>query len=152
MWRACRLLARRRDASVGGAVGDQPDEEADVEVAMCEGRSSCDRAAVGQPVLRTARLLLTPLTDDHFELEVELDSDPEVLRYIWGRALSRDEVRRWHDKRMALGREVDGLGYWVAALGGEFVGLMMLPPAGPGRAELGYRLARRWWRRGTRRN
>jgi len=39
-----------------------------------------------QPILRTDRLLLVPLADRHFELEVMLDSDPEVLRYITGRA------------------------------------------------------------------
>jgi RimJ/RimL family protein N-acetyltransferase len=58
---------------------------------------------------------------------------------------------------MALGRKVPGLGYWMAFMreGGEFVGLMMLPPAhGPDQpddptvADLGYRLLRRCWRQG----
>ena len=113
-----------------------------------------------QPILRTARLLLVPLADRHLELEVELDSDPEVLRYLFGRARPRAEVAEAHATRMAAGRQVDGLGYWMAfgtggpdaptsEHSGEFVGLMMLPPAdGPAAAELGYRLARRFWRRG----
>lgn len=117
-----------------------------------------------QPILRTDRLLLIPLADRHLEREVELDSDPEVLRYIWGRALSRDEVLTSHARRMDLAGQVDGLGYWMAFGGsvapereedGEFVGLMMLPPArGPDRpedptvSELGYRLLRRHWRQG----
>jgi len=104
---------------------------------------------VPQPVLRTERLLLVPLADRHLDPEVELDSDPEVLRFLHGRARSRAEVVKSHADRMALGRRVDGLGYWVAfghrvARGGdgerrgpsapdreddgEFVGLMMLPP------------------------
>ena len=58
---------------------------------------------------------------------------------------------------MALARKVPGLGFWIAftRANGEFVGLMMLPPAhGPDQpddptvADLGYRLLRRWWRRG----
>ena len=39
-----------------------------------------------QPTLHTARLALVPLTDEHLELEVELDSDAEVMRYLTGRA------------------------------------------------------------------
>jgi RimJ/RimL family protein N-acetyltransferase len=109
-----------------------------------------------QPVLRTARLSLVPLDDRHLDLEVELDSDPEVLRYLTGRARSRDEVAELHAERMALSAKVDGLGFWIAfGAGGEFVGLMMLPPAhgphqpdDPAVAELGYRLRRRHWRQG----
>ncbi|GHJ56995.1 GNAT family acetyltransferase [Nonomuraea sp. TT08I-71] len=123
-----------------------------------------------QPLLRTDRLLLVPLADRHLDLEVALDSDPEVLRYLFGRARSRDEVTASHAQRMALAAKIDGLGYWMAfgtaggARGstppageddGEFVGLLMLPPAhGPDQpddptvAELGYRLLRRHWRKG----
>ena len=119
-----------------------------------------------QPILRTARLLLVPLADRHLDLEIRLDSDPEVLRYISGRARSRDEVVTSHARRMALADKVDGLGYWMAFGSdagtrperedeGEFVGLMMLPPAhGPDQpddptvCDLGYRLVRSHWRRG----
>lgn len=123
-----------------------------------------------QPILRTDRLLLVPLADRHLELEVHLDSDPEVLRYISGRAHARDEVLESHARRMALAGRVDGLGYWMAFGSGdgshgstaperedegEFVGLMMLPPAhgpdqpdDPSVADLGYRLVRRHWRKG----
>ena len=109
------------------------------------------------PVIHTDRLVLVPLADRHLELEVELDSDPEVLRFIAGRAQTRDEVARFHAERMALARKVPGLGFWIAftRAGGEFVGLMMLPPAhgpdqpdDPSVADLGYRLRRRWWRHG----
>jgi RimJ/RimL family protein N-acetyltransferase len=122
------------------------------------------------PVVHTDRLLLVPLADRHLELEVELDSDPEVLRYISGRAHTREEVAASHSARMALGGKVPGLGYWIAfgtdggvrgsarpeaEATGEFLGLMMLPPAhGPDQpddptvADLGYRLLRRCWRQG----
>ena len=123
-----------------------------------------------QPILRTSRLLLIPLADRHVELEVQLDADPEVLRYIWGRARTPDEVLASHAQRMALAGKVDGLGYWMAfgsdggkpgsvaprrESDGEFIGLMMLPPAhgpdqpdDPAVGELGYRLVRRSWRQG----
>lgn len=39
-------------------------------------------AGMTQPVLRTDRLTLRPLTAEHVEHLVELDSEPEVLRYI----------------------------------------------------------------------
>ncbi|MFC4054153.1 GNAT family N-acetyltransferase [Actinomadura syzygii] len=123
-----------------------------------------------QPILRTDRLLLVPLADRHLDLEVRLDSDPEVLRYLSSQASTRDEVIAAHARRMALAGKVDGLGLWMAfASGGgepgapppereedgEFIGLMMLPPAhGPDQpddptvSDLGYRILRQYWRQG----
>lgn len=102
-----------------------------------------------QPILRTDRLLLEPLADEHLELEVALDADPEVLRYLEHRARTREEVLVSHSRRLAQGTEVDGLGFWMAFAGDDCVGLMMLPPVpGPAVAELGYRLHRRHWRQG----
>jgi RimJ/RimL family protein N-acetyltransferase len=123
---------------------------------------------VPQPILRTDRLMLVPLADRHLDLEVRLDSDPEVLRYLSARVPTRDEVVASHERRMAIAGKVDGLGFWMAFAAsdsgasppereedGEFVGLMMLPPAhGPDQpddptvSDLGYRLLRRHWRRG----
>ncbi|HEY5431525.1 MAG TPA: GNAT family N-acetyltransferase, partial [Solirubrobacteraceae bacterium] len=92
---------------------------------------------------------------EHLDREVELDSDAEVMRYLTGRAMSRAEVERAHRRRLAAAREVLGLGFWVGFAGDDFVGWWVLqPPNGPdqpkvpGEADLGYRLARRWWRRG----
>ena len=108
-----------------------------------------------QPTLCTERLELVPLTDAHLELEIVLDSDPEVMRYLSGRAQSRAEVEREHLRRVAAAREVPGLGFWVGFAGSDFVGWWILqPPHGPdqpkvaGEADLGYRLLRRHWRRG----
>ncbi|PPK92272.1 RimJ/RimL family protein N-acetyltransferase [Kineococcus xinjiangensis] len=111
---------------------------------------------MGQQVLRTARLVLVPLAEEHLEFEVELDSDPEVMRYLGsGRARSRAEVEELHRGRLALAGRAPGLGFWVGLAGGEPVGWWLLePPVRPdqgpveGQAELGYRLLRRHWRRG----
>lgn len=112
-----------------------------------------------QATLRTDRLELVPLSDEHIDLEVELDADPLVLRYLEPRARTRDEVVAAHAQRLERAARVDGLGLWIGftAFGSrrEFVGLWMLqPPHGPsqtftaGEADLGFRLPRRWWRQG----
>lgn len=85
-----------------------------------------------QPTLHTARLTLAPLTDEHLELEVELDSDAEVMRYLTGRAVSRAEVERAHQRRIAAARQVPGLGFWVGFDRDDFIGWWILqPPHGP---------------------
>ena len=96
-----------------------------------------------------------PLADGHLEWEVELDSDPDVMRYLSGRASTRNEVESSHARRMAAAKKVDGLGFWVGLVDDEFVGWWALQPAhGPDQpddrdvADLGYRLLRRHWRRG----
>jgi RimJ/RimL family protein N-acetyltransferase len=105
--------------------------------------------------LRTARLTLVPLAGEHLEFEVELDSDAEVMRYLAGRALSRAEVERAHQRRIAAARKAPGLAFWAGFGRGGFIGWWILPPPhGPdqpqvaGEAGLGLRLLRRHWRRG----
>jgi RimJ/RimL family protein N-acetyltransferase len=45
---------------------------------------------MSQATLKTERILLVPLSEEHLEHEVELDADPEVMRYLGhGRALAR---------------------------------------------------------------
>ena len=67
-----------------------------------------------QATLRTGRLRLVPLSDEHPEYEVEFDADPEVMRYLGdGRARSREDVKRRHQHRLVAARRVVGLGWWV---------------------------------------
>ncbi|MFD5074459.1 GNAT family N-acetyltransferase [Streptomyces sp. NPDC058371] len=108
-----------------------------------------------QPTIHTQRLTLVPLANEHLEWEVELDSDPEVMRYISGQARSRAEVEVAHLRRCATSREAPGFGFWTGFAEGNFVGWWILrPPVGPdqpkvaGEAGLGYRLLSRHWRRG----
>jgi RimJ/RimL family protein N-acetyltransferase len=123
---------------------------------MIRRRAARENTRVPQATLRTSRVLLVPLADEHFEYEVELDSDPEVMRYLGnGRARSREEVEILHRRRLAAAGRVPGLGFWAGFVGEEFVGWWILEPPerpdqGPveGQAELGYRLLRRHWRQG----
>ena len=108
-----------------------------------------------QQTLQSERLTLVPLADQHLEWEVELDSDPEVMRYLSGQASTREEVEGGHARRLAAAEKVDGLGFWVGLVDDEFVGWWTLQPAhgpdqpdDPGVADLGFRLLPRRWRKG----
>lgn len=105
--------------------------------------------------LETERLLLRRFTGDDLENLVELDSDPEVMRFITGgRATPREEVETeilpallGHYERYA------GYGFWAALEKptARFLGWFHLRPADgapPGEVELGYRLRRSAWGKG----
>ncbi|MFI6266268.1 GNAT family N-acetyltransferase [Micromonospora sp. NPDC051006] len=109
---------------------------------------------MSQATLRTSRIHLVPLSDEHLDDEVELDADPEVMRYL-GPARTRAEVQALHRRRLAAAQQVPGLGFWAGLVDGAFVGWWILEPPEradqspvEGQAELGYRLLRRYWRRG----
>ena len=107
-----------------------------------------------RPTLHTERLRLEPLTTDHTELLVELDSDAEVLRFIVGRALPREEVVEQHlPRRLRPDGPPRGIGYWAGlsrADGEPFLGwwALAVDDTDPATAELGYRLRRDAWGRG----
>ena len=100
-----------------------------------------------RPTLHTERLRLEPITDGHTDDLVALCADPEVMRFITGRALTRDEVvEEWMPRWT---REWPrGLGYWAAFAGSGFVGRLALRPEGADAAELGWRLAKSAWGNG----
>jgi RimJ/RimL family protein N-acetyltransferase len=107
-----------------------------------------------QATLHTSRLRLEPLAEEHLDYAFELDSDPEVMRYL-GTVRTRAEVQRYHRNRLAVADVVPGLGFWAGFQDEQFVGWWLLKPPkradqGPveGQAELGYRLLRRYWRQG----
>jgi len=114
--------------------------------------------------LLTDRLILRDITEADAELLFELDSDPEVMRYIGPRpapdvASYRDRTRTvhlpfqahpWHGVRVVLDRE-----------SGEFLGWVFVRPATasrdaraigwtrPDEVEVGYRYRRSAWGRGV---
>ena len=105
-------------------------------------------------LLETARLRLRRFTDADIDLLVELDSDPEVMRYItYGEPTARDEYElgilpRWY----AIYAATPLLGYWAAEdrVRGKFHGWFHLRPdrIDAGEQELGYRLRRASWGHG----
>ena len=94
--------------------------------------------------LETERLVLRRFSDADLDLLVELDGDPEVMRYITGgRPTSREELR---DEVLPafLGyyQRFPGYGFWAAVerAGGQFLGWFHLRPpegAAPDEPELG---------------
>jgi RimJ/RimL family protein N-acetyltransferase len=109
---------------------------------------------VSEVLLTTPRLVLRRLVADDLDALVELDSDPEVMRYLTN---GRPTPREW--AATALARRIDeyersgGTGQWAALLRetGAFIGwfgLRRRPDRDPGELELGYRLRRAVWGRG----
>ena len=104
--------------------------------------------------VETERLVLRRFTADDFELLVELDSDPEVKRYIdGGAAVERQDLAAMLSSWLNYYDRYDGYGFWAAVEkpSGVFLGWFHLRPgegAGPLEPELGYRLRREVWGRG----
>jgi RimJ/RimL family protein N-acetyltransferase len=105
--------------------------------------------------LETERLVLRAFTDADLDSLVDLDNDPEVMRFLTGgtpiaRQVVRDRTLAEHLRHF---QRYGGPGSWVAETraGGEFLGWFALRPTGPDRpdqAELGYRLRRSAWGNG----
>jgi RimJ/RimL family protein N-acetyltransferase len=108
-----------------------------------------------QVFMETERLRLRRFAAQDVELLVELDGDPEVMRYInGGRPTPREEVENVILPRvLSFYERYDDYGYWAAEekSTGEFVGWFALHPnedSPPGELELGYRLKRSAWGKG----
>ena len=104
-------------------------------------------------VLRTPRLALRQFTEDDVENLIDLNSDPEVMRYL-GRPPSREVLRdRIIPFFLDAYQRLDRLGTWAAesADSGEFVGWFHFRPGPDGditNIDLGYRLRRSTWNHG----
>jgi RimJ/RimL family protein N-acetyltransferase len=106
-------------------------------------------------VLETQRLTLRQFTEDDVDNLFELNSDPEVMRYLSAgkptpREVLRDEIIPFH---LGVYERLDRLGTWAAespATGG-FLGWFHFRP-GPDaditNIDLGYRLRRLAWNKG----
>jgi RimJ/RimL family protein N-acetyltransferase len=105
--------------------------------------------------LETDRLVLRRFTDDDLDVLVDLDGDPDVMRYInGGRPTPREEIR--DDILPAFLRYYDlfaGYGFWAAIekSTGDFLGWFHFRPhegAPADEPELGYRLHKGAWGKG----
>jgi RimJ/RimL family protein N-acetyltransferase len=103
----------------------------------------------------TERLILRRFGPDDVDLLVELDGDPEVMRYITGGiSTSSEEVENEVlPAFLAFYERHEGYGFWAAIEkdSGEFIGWFHLRPVPGGptdEPELGYRLRRSAWGRG----
>lgn len=105
-----------------------------------------------QAHLRTERLELIPLDEEHLPFLVDLNSDPEVLRFLFTRALTPEETEERMHRWIRAAKKNEARGKWIGYAAGEAIGLYMLePPDTPPRTdavELGYRLPKRHWRKG----
>jgi RimJ/RimL family protein N-acetyltransferase len=106
-------------------------------------------------ILQTQRLTLRQFTEDDVDNLFDLNSDPEVMRYLTGgkptpRAVLQDSVIPFH---LAVYQRLDRLGTWAAesTATGEFLGWFHFRP-GPDEdvtnIDLGYRLRRSAWNLG----
>jgi RimJ/RimL family protein N-acetyltransferase len=106
-------------------------------------------------VLETPRLALRQFTEGDVENLFDLNSDPEVMRYLTGgapmpRAEIRDQIIPFH---LDAYERFDRLGTWAAesAATGEFLGWFHFRPGGradTANVDLGYRLRRAAWNQG----
>src|SRR5436853_2561385 len=112
----------------------------------------------------TSRLLLRDTTEADAQLLFDLDSDPEVMRYIGPR--SSDDVEAYRDRIRTVhvpGQEHpwNGVRLVFDRTGGEFLGWVFIRPAptsrdarelgwtSPDEVEVGYRYRRAAWGRGV---
>lgn len=115
---------------------------------------------MSQPIISGPRLELVPLdqSPEHKQFLLELDTDPEVMRYIaFGRPFDEKEAEMCREALLKTA-EPTGYGTWVAQLKdrdnnhqkNQLVGWWVLSPSekDPKRAEFGLRVVRQHWGQG----
>jgi len=102
--------------------------------------------------LETDRLTLRQFTAEDVDNLFELNSDPEVMRYLTGgkptpRAEIRDRIIPFH---LGSYQRSDRFGTWAAEAGptGEFLGWFHFRPVQGKGIDLGYRLRKPAWNKG----
>jgi RimJ/RimL family protein N-acetyltransferase len=108
-----------------------------------------------QVLLETERLILRRFTEDDADHLFELDSDPEVMRFLnGGKPTPREVVENEILPRFSRYDErTPGFGFWAAVekASGDFVGWFSFRPSAeddPRQAALGFRLRGAVWGRG----
>ena len=105
--------------------------------------------------LQTERLVLRRFSTADADDLVDLDADPEVMRFITGGVpTSREEIQdRVLPAFLTYYEQYEGYGFWAAVekATGEFLGWFRFRPlrdGGPGEFALGFRLRRSAWGQG----
>jgi RimJ/RimL family protein N-acetyltransferase len=105
--------------------------------------------------LETERLTLRRFTGDDVDNLVDLDSDPDVMKFInGGEPTSREEIEgEVLPAFLSYYERGERYGFWaiVEKTSGDFLGwvhLRPLPDADPDQPELGYRLRKDAWGKG----
>lgn len=112
-----------------------------------------DMTAPGaRPCFETERLLLRPRTRADTGACLDMDREPEVLRFVFGPWSDLADHRAFIEKRTS-GPWPLGMGYWTVLLREDaavFIGWVLLIPTdgvGP-EIEIGWRLRKQFWGRG----
>jgi RimJ/RimL family protein N-acetyltransferase len=108
-----------------------------------------------QVFLETDRLVLRQFTTADADNLVNLDADPDVMRFVTGGIpTSRQEIEdEFLPAFLGYYQRYEGYGFWAAIekATGEFLGWFHFRPrdgAAPGEVELGYRLRKSAWGKG----
>ena len=108
-----------------------------------------------QVFLETDRLVLRQFTMADADNLVNLDADPDVMRFVTGGIpTSREEIQdEFLPAFLGYYQRFEGYGFWAAIekATGEFLGWFHFRPrdgAAPGEVELGYRLRKSAWGKG----
>ncbi|MDX6711117.1 MAG: hypothetical protein QOH96_2133 [Blastocatellia bacterium] len=102
------------------------------------------------PTLETPRLILRSFRNEDFEAYAEFCADPEVMRYLTGKPMSR--LESWRHMAMMVGHWVlRGYGSWAVEEreSGKFIGKIGInDPEGWPAFEIGWTLGRPYWGKG----
>ena len=108
-----------------------------------------------QVFLETDRLALRRFSMADADNLVDLDADPDVMRFVTGGIpTSREEIQHeFLPAFLSYYQRYEGYGFWAAIekATGEFLGWFHFrpgPDAAPGEVELGYRLRKSAWGKG----
>ena len=103
-------------------------------------------------ILTTSRLRLEPMNDRHFDELFEMNSDPDVMRYITGKPDTPDDTRAMIERVKARWIEF-GFSWWsfIELASGKVIGAGCIQhlgrdPANP--LEIGWRLRQDKWSQG----
>lgn len=113
---------------------------------------------MSQSTLTTARLEMVPLGREHGDFLYQLDSNPDVMKYIgYGKPLTAEESGIVLNHLLDTAMPGSGLGTWAGFAGGEFVGWWVLAPSQSDdtppkllqeRTIFGFRIAPNFWGKG----